>query len=150
MKQHVHCARLLCRAGAVTRDASGTKGAEELLCRMLLLGDGIAAAKLLLGDAYQLQVTDQLLDLLARIKYPNACTFTFAQVRFKRVVILCRVLNAPMRTMRAGSQSRRAVHVRVCRLRADHLLSVPRYVPPSLRVGVSPWPGAVAQQYTIK
>ncbi len=79
-KQHLQCSRLLCRAGAVTRELCGVKGAEELLCRMIVLGDGLSAAKLLLGDGYQLQVTPPIMELLSRIKYPEACTFTFAQV----------------------------------------------------------------------
>lgn len=56
LKQHVHSARLLCRAGGQMIACTGSRGAEELLFRSLLLCDGITTEKLLFSDAFELKV----------------------------------------------------------------------------------------------
>jgi hypothetical protein len=56
MKQHIHCARLLCRAGGQMRACTGARGAEELLFRAILLGDGLTAERLLFADTFELKV----------------------------------------------------------------------------------------------
>ena len=56
MKQHLQAARLLVRFGGTTNETSGLRGADELLHRFVLLGDGITVEKLLQEDAFRLQV----------------------------------------------------------------------------------------------
>jgi hypothetical protein len=105
LKQHLQAARLLVRFGGTTNETSGLRGADELLHRFVMLGDGITVEKLLQEDAFRLQVcggesavllrlpsppfrdsarhsvqvTPSLMRLLSRLKYPDSCTFTVAQ-----------------------------------------------------------------------
>jgi ankyrin repeat protein len=79
MKNHISCSRVLLRSGAILREMSATKGADELLHRLILLGDGVAADALVRNDANKVKVHQVLVDLVYRMKYPDACTFTFAQ-----------------------------------------------------------------------
>lgn len=58
-KQHLQSARLLIRSGGTTKEMSGLCGADELLHRFILLGDGITVEKLLQDDAFRLQVSFQ-------------------------------------------------------------------------------------------
>lgn len=100
-KQHLHTARLLIRYDGTTCELSGHKGADELLHRCVLLGDGITAEKMFRNDAFRVQVrrgckgflahllrsplwrhvqaAPSLMTLLARLKYADTCTFTVAQ-----------------------------------------------------------------------
>ena len=55
-KQHLHTARLLIRYDGTTCELSGHKGADELLHRCVLLGDGITAEKMFRNDAFRVQV----------------------------------------------------------------------------------------------
>ena len=77
MRRHVDCARLLIRAGSFCRVFAGPM-CEQLLHRLLLLGDGIAAELLLRNEANEVHVNKVLLSITRSMKYPDSCTFTFA------------------------------------------------------------------------
>ncbi|RYG40688.1 hypothetical protein EON68_03925, partial [archaeon] len=79
IRNHTQCARLLVRQHFFTRELRGGRGAEQLLHRLVLLGDGVAVNTLLQEDANRLRITPNLVDITSRIKYLDACTFTFAQ-----------------------------------------------------------------------
>lgn len=77
MRRHVDCARLLVRAGCTTRALAGAE-CSELLHRLILLGDGIAAELMLRQESNKVVVNRVLLNLTKALKYPDTCTFTFA------------------------------------------------------------------------
>jgi hypothetical protein len=52
---------------------------DEFLHRCVLLGDGLTAERLLRADENRLRVAPPLLELCARLKYPETCTATLAQ-----------------------------------------------------------------------
>lgn len=56
LKHNVQSARIFVRSGGVSKHTSGDLGADELLFRVLLLGDGITVERLLRDDAFQVQV----------------------------------------------------------------------------------------------
>lgn len=80
-RRHLLSARVLLRETRVTRSLSirdaGT--AEELLHRLILLGDGVSVSRLLLDTpGCQSRVSLSALSLVHRLRHADACTCTFA------------------------------------------------------------------------
>ena len=57
----------------------GGGSADEFLWRCVLLGDGVTAERLLRADENGLRVSPPIIEVCARLKYPETCTATFAQ-----------------------------------------------------------------------
>lgn len=71
VKQHLQAARLLVRFGGTTNETSGLRGADELLHRFVLLGDGITVEKLLQEDAFRLQVCGSFSSCTVRLRFTS-------------------------------------------------------------------------------
>lgn len=100
-RDHVDCARLLLRGGGVCRVTTGAP-ATELLHRLILQGDGVAAELLLRFHGNGVRVTKAIVDVAMRLKYPDACTRTLSGgavtqhmyecvTCHERVCLVCRV-----------------------------------------------------------
>jgi RyR domain len=77
MRRYVDCARVLIRGKCHAQSFSGAL-CEELLHRFILMGDGVGAELLLSDPANGVRVSQPVIDLLQRLTYLNACTFSFA------------------------------------------------------------------------
>jgi hypothetical protein len=77
MRRYVDCARVLIRGKCHAQSFSGVL-CDELLHRFILMGDGVGAELLLSDPANGVRVSQPVIDLLQRLTYLNACTFSFA------------------------------------------------------------------------
>jgi len=72
---HVHTSRVLLAAGGTCETAVGAAGVQQLLYRLLLLGDGRSVDRLLRDGASGAVVDAHLTQLLQRVGQTDACTF---------------------------------------------------------------------------
>jgi len=137
-KQHLHTARLLIRSDGTPCELSGHKGADELLHRCVLLGDGITAEKMFRNDAFRVQVRRGRKDSSTKIDEPALAPFVGGPISHDATGAAQVCGHVHIHSC-STAQSYRPVHVRVHQLWADGLPRLPRPLSPALRLGGPAW-----------